>query len=213
MMRHDIALTATANSWRLFVLRKADPAFLTFQEKIHVRDHFTCQFCGFQAKQFLETVNLNGNYLQNKRNNLATACSLCAQCFFLEAVGKSDFGGGVLIYLPEMRQAELNALCHVIFASQIYHLKNATHANNIYRELKLRAQIIEEQIGEGMSNPALFGQMLIDAKIETTQAFRNAISTSIRLLPNLSRFATEIVQWAEFGLQYLRSRASANNQD
>jgi len=197
----DIELTATANNWRLFVLRKADPAFLGFQEKIHARDHFTCQFCKFQAKHCLETINLNGNYLQNKRDNLITICGLCAQCFFLEAVGKSDFGGGVLIYLPEMKQTELNALCHVLFSAQIYHLQNAMHAANIYRGLKLRAQIIEEQIGEGMSNPALFGQMLIDANVETAPAFQNVISQSIRLLPNISRFMSEVIQWAESGLQ------------
>lgn len=203
MSFHDLELTATANNWRLFVLRKADPAFLAFQEKIHARDHFTCQFCGFQAKQYLETVNLNGNYLQNRRENLITACVLCAQCFFLESVGKSDFGGGVLIYLPEMSQSELNALCHVIFASQIYHLKNMTQANHIYRGLKLRAQVIEEQFGEGMSNPALFGQMLIDAHIEKAPAFDNALSKSLRLLPNLSRLITEMVCWADSGLKYI----------
>ena len=65
----------------------------------------------------METINLNSNYADNKKDNLITACGLCAQCFFLEAIGKSDFGGGVLIYLPELRQSELNALCHAIFAS------------------------------------------------------------------------------------------------
>lgn len=99
MSHYPIVLTATANNWRLFMVRKADPAFLAFQKKIHARDHHTCQFCGFQAKDHLETINLNGNYLDNKRDNLATACGLCVQCFFLEAVGKSDFGGGVLIGL------------------------------------------------------------------------------------------------------------------
>lgn len=93
-MLRDIELMATANNWRLFMLRRGDPAFLSFQEKIHARDRFTCQFCGFQAKENLESINLNGNYLDNKKENLATACGLCAQCFFLEAVGKSDFGGG-----------------------------------------------------------------------------------------------------------------------
>ncbi len=202
-VNRDIELTATANNWRLFVLRKSDSAFLNFQEKIHARDHFTCQFCGFEAKQFLETINLNGNYLSNKRDNLVTACGMCAQCFFLEAVGKSDFGGGVLIYLPELSQTELNALCHVLFASQLYRLKEASNASSIYRGLKLRAQIVEEQIGEGMSNPALFGQMLIDAKVEKAPEFHSAMAKSIRLLPNLSRFSAEMVAWADSGLHAL----------
>lgn len=200
---HNIQLTATANNWRLFMLRRADQAFLAFQQKIHERDRFTCQFCGFQAKDHLETINLNGNYLDNKKANLSSACGLCAQCFFLEAVGKSDFGGGVLIYLPEIGQNELNALCHMIFASLACRLKNATHAKNIYRSLKLRAQIIEEKIGEGLSNPSQFGQMLIDAAEQKKPPLQDVIEKAFRLLPNMARFTGEITSWAGSGLKEL----------
>ncbi len=200
----DIELAATANNWRLFMLRRADPAFLAFQKKIHARDQHICQFCGFQALDNLETINLNGNYLENKRNNLVTACGLCAQCFFLEAVGKSDFGGGALIYLPEMRQNELNALCHVIFIAQTYRLKSAMIAKNIYRSLKLRAQLIEEKVGEGLSNPAQFGQMLIEAGEKNKKpALQETIVKTFRLLPNMTRFSTEIITWAKAGLNAL----------
>lgn len=201
---HDIQLTATANNWRLFMLRKADPAFLAFQTKIHVRDSYTCCFCGFQAKENLEIINLNGNYLDNKRENLATACSLCAQCFFLEAVGKSDFGGGVLIYLPELRQNELNALCHVLFASMVYRLNTATHAKNIYRSLKMRAQLMEEKMGEGLSNPAQFGLMLIEASDEKKSIIHEMISKAFRLLPNMARSSGDIISWTSSGLDYFR---------
>lgn len=200
-MLHDIELSATANNWRLFMLRRADPAFLTFQKKIHARDQHQCQFCGFQAKEHLETINLNGNYLTNKPNNLVTACGLCAQCFFLEAVGRSDFGGGVLIYLPEMKQNELNALCHVIFCALTCHLKSALHAKNIYRSLKLRAQIIEEKVGEGLSNPAQFGQMLIEASEKNKKSMiQETMTKAFRLLPNMARFSNEVIAWSKAGL-------------
>lgn len=182
------------------MLRRADPAFLAFQAKIHARDGYVCQFCGFQAKENLETINLNGNYLDNKRSNLATACGLCAQCFFLEAVGRSDFGGGVLIYLPEMQQSELNAFCHVAFSAMACRLQNATHAKNVYRGFKMRAQLIEEKVGEGLSNPAQFGQMLIDAGLQKQTALHDMMQKAFRLLPNMARFSSEIVAWAQFGL-------------
>jgi intracellular multiplication protein IcmJ len=202
MRLHPIALNATANNWRLFMVRKADSAFHHFQKKIHARDHYTCQFCGFQALDHLETLNLNGNYLDNKKNNLVTACGLCAQCFFLEAVGKSDFGGGVLIYLPEMTQNELNALCHHLFASMIYHLSNASHAKNIYRSFKLRAQIVEEKMGEGLSNPAQLGLMLIDANEARKSQIQQTILQPLRLLPNMARSYTEMMAWSEAGLNF-----------
>jgi intracellular multiplication protein IcmJ len=190
---HDITLSATANNWRLFMLRRADPAFALFQEKIHARDHHTCQFCGFAALSHLEIINLNGNYLENKPDNLATACGVCAQCFFLEAVGRSDFGGGVLIYLPEISQGELNALCHAIFSSLIFHLKDAVSAKNIYRSLKLRAQLVEEKIGEGLSNPASLGQLLIDAGDTQKSAIQDTLMKSLRLLPNIARFSEVLI--------------------
>lgn len=202
MPKYPIHLTATPNAWRLFMLRKADPAFLAFAKKIHARDNHACQFCGFQAKDHMEMINLNGNYLDNKRENLVTACCFCAQCFFLEAVGKSDFGGGVLIHLPEMTQNELNALCHLIFASMIYRLSSNTHAKNIYRSLKLRAQIVEEKIGEGLSNPAQFGLLLVDADETKKRALHNTVLKPLRLLPNMARSYTEIMAWSEAGLEF-----------
>ncbi|OGT67830.1 MAG: type IV secretion protein IcmJ [Gammaproteobacteria bacterium RIFCSPHIGHO2_12_FULL_45_9] len=199
----EIVLTATANNWRLFMLRRADSAFLTFQKKIHVRDEHTCQYCGFQARSHMETVNANGNYLDNKADNLVTACGLCAQCFFLEAVGRSDFGGGVLIYLPEMRQNELNALCHGIFASMLMRLDNAISAKNIYRSLKMRTSLIEEKIGEGFSNPILFGQMLVEASENKKQPLQTSITDKLRLLPNIARFSTEMIAWVKEGIAAL----------
>lgn len=202
---HQIELAATTNNWRLFMLRKADSAFLAFQKKIHRRDNHTCQFCGFQAMDFLETINLDGNYLNNKANNLATACGFCAQCFFLEAIGRSNFGGGVLIYMPELSQADLNALCHVLFAAMIFRTSNASEAKNIYRSFKLRAQLVEEKVGEGLSNPALFGQVLIDSNVEKADKFKQVMNQSFRLLPNVSRYAAEILGWSKLGVHQLQA--------
>ena len=86
-----------------------------------------------------------------------------------------------------------------------YRLKSATHAKNIYRSLKLRAQLIEEKIGEGLSNPAQFGQMLIDASEQKRPAIQDTIVKTFRLLPNMARFSTEILNWSQAGLNALHS--------
>ena len=200
----EICLKADVHGWRLFMLRRTDPAFLKTQQKIHARDGDTCQFCHFQAATCLEVVNLNGNYLDNKATNLATACGFCTQCFFLESIGKSDFGSGALIYLPEMTQNELNALCHILSAAMVYRLNNAMHAKNIYLSLKLRSQLVEEKVGEGLSNPAQFGQMLLEMESKKKHAMiPDAFSETIRLLPNLTHFASQIASWARAGINEL----------
>ena len=101
---YNLQLSAMPDAWRLFLIRKNDDAFFEFSKKILTRDEYTCQFCGFQASEYQEIVNLDQNYRNNSMTNMVTACCFCAQCFFLEAVGKDDYGGGVLIFLPEMSQ-------------------------------------------------------------------------------------------------------------
>ena len=108
----ELKLMASPGAWRLYSGRKADSRFKAFEQKVFQRDKYTCQFCGFQARLFQDIVNLDGDYSNNRPVNLATACCFCAQCFFLESVGVGGYGGGTLVYLPELSQAEVNSLCY-----------------------------------------------------------------------------------------------------
>lgn len=200
-MALSLKLSAAPGAWRLFATRKADPAFLQFSERVWQRDNYTCQFCSFQAKQYQEVVNVDHDFHNNKIDNLVTACCFCTQCFFLEAVGKNDYGGGTVIYLPEMTQLELNGLCHVLFCAMANATSYRTDAQSVYRSLKLRAQTIEEQMGEGMSNPALLGQMLIETSTKTENLLKD-----VRLLPSRSRFSQQIDDWAKAALEELKQK-------
>lgn len=208
MFKEALSLSAKPGVWRLFSARKADPAFLTFSEKVWQRDDYTCQFCGFQAKDYQEVVNLDQDYSHNKLSNLVTACCFCAQCFFLEGVGKGAYGGGTLIYLTDMTQAELNGLSHVLFCAIANATDYRTEAQNIYRTLKMRSQTVEQNLGEGMSDPAMFGQLLIETGIEA-----NNILAQLRLLPSRSKFATQIEAWAGTAYAALLPTANASLQE
>ncbi|OGT97950.1 MAG: type IV secretion protein IcmJ [Gammaproteobacteria bacterium RIFOXYB2_FULL_38_6] len=192
---YELRLTATQDNWRLLMTRKADKAFLVFQGKIFQRDHDTCQFCGFHSKVEQEVINLDGNYRNNKLSNLVTACPFCAQCLFIESIGESDFGGGTLIYAQEMSQTQINALCHVLFASIVNNTSYADQAHNIYRGLKLRAQLVEKYLGEGMSKPSLLGRMIIDANLVRVTRLNDKLIQPLRLLPSASYFIPQIKNW------------------
>ncbi len=199
---HPLELSVKQGAWRLFAARKADPAFLAFSKKVWARDDYTCQFCGFQAKEYQEVINLDQNYLNNRLSNLVTACCFCAQCFFLEAVGKGDYGGGVLIYLPEIDQANLNSFCHVLFCAIANNTSYKASAQAIYRNLKFRAQAIEEQFGEGTSNPSVLGQLMLETRMNDP-ALKDAMLRYVRLLPSLGRFKVQIEHWATTAMKEL----------
>ncbi len=201
---HPLSLSVTPGAWRAFMARKADKAFLPFIDKILKRDNYTCQFCGFQAKDFQEVVNIDGNYSNNKTSNLATACVFCAQCYFLENVGVGGYGGGTLIYLPEISQSNLNSFCHVLFCAVTNDTGYKNSAQSIYRNLKFRAQAVEEEFGEGCSNPATLGQLIIDTPNLNKEKMRQMLK-DVRLLPSRGRFKAQVEHWAAAALKELSS--------
>ena len=202
----NITLVASHSNWRLFMIRKADPAFQKFTQKVFERDNNTCQYCGFCAHSKLDVVNRDSDYSNNKLSNLVTACSLCAQCFFLDAVGKGEFGGGTLVYLPTMDQSALNALCHILFTSMVSGNSYSIQAKNIYRGLRLQGQTIEKEVGEGFSNPLLYGRLLIEIESEDSKKLHEQLLPHIRLLPDVGRFAEQIKHWTEESINWLGSQ-------
>lgn len=199
-----LLLSINPTEWRYFHRRKADKAFRPFQQKIFDRDHYTCQFCGFVAREHLEVVNRDGNYRNNKLSNMATACPLCAQGLFLEAVGTKHFGGGKLIYLPEMEQQELNAFCHVLFCAITNGTGYRDLAQDIYRLLKLRSQPVEEKYGENVSEPAYFSQLLMEQG-DLGKDKIAIILKDMRLLPSYSKFKKQLQRWAELAAEEMQS--------
>ncbi len=188
-------LYITPGNWNIFTGRKNDKAFLPFIEKVWARDQYTCQFCGFQAREFLDVVNINRNYRDNRLSNLATACPFCSQCQFLEAVGFDSDSGGQVIYLPEMSQNDLNSFCHVLFCAMQNGGDYRDTAQNVYRNLRLRCQIVEKQLGVGTSNPRALGQLVLEYQA-THPKMSQTFMQPLRLLPSYTKFKTQLDTWA-----------------
>lgn len=197
---YKLRLVASPGAWRLYSARKADERFKTFERKVLQRDSYTCLFCGFQARLYQEIINLDGNYNNNRMNNMATSCCFCAQCFFIESVGVGGYGGGILIYLPELEQNEVNSLCHVLFCAITNDTGYKNSAQNIYRSFKFRSQIIEDKFGEGTSDPAIFGQLIIDSGASSFET-EERLFKNVRLLPSRAKFRKQIEQWAASALE------------
>lgn len=200
---HELQLAVNLAGWRIFVRRKQDKAFLPVAKKVFQRDAYTCQYCGFQAREYQEVINLDGNYLNNKLSNMATACVFCTQCLFLQAVGLDEMSGGQLIFLPEISQADLNSFCHVLFCAMGNSTGYQDSAQSIYRSFKFRGQMVENKFGSGTSNPNVMGQMIIEYQTRSDSKKEIEILKDLRLLPSNTKFKVQLDAWAKAALEEL----------
>jgi intracellular multiplication protein IcmJ len=203
---HELKLAVNLHGWRIFIRRREDKAFLPVMNKVFERDNYTCQYCGFQAKQFQEVVNLDGNYAIHKINNLITSCCFCSQCLFLQSVGVDEMGGGQLIYLPEMSQADLNSFCHVLFCAMGNGTGYQETSQSIYRSLKFRSQPIENKFGAGTSNPSSLGQLILEYEGKHPET-KLDILKDIRLLPSYTKFKIQLDAWAAAAMEELAAES------
>jgi intracellular multiplication protein IcmJ len=105
-----------------------------------------------------------------------------------------------LIYAPEMLQAELNVLCHVLFCAITNDTGYKSSAQTLYLGFKTRSQQVEEKFGEGTSDPAIFGHLLIDSGMTSSEQLDKVLG-GIRLLPSRARFRKQIEAWAANALE------------
>lgn len=196
-----IILSAKRKSWRMKDghASESDSEFQDVRLEVLESDDHTCQFCGFRSapdkkgSSWQEVHHKNDDHTDNSRQNLATACPLCHQCFHLGLAGMQD--GGTLIWLPELRQTELNNLCRAIFCAITSGSEYAPTAKAIYASLESRASHLEDILGAGSSNPAVVGQALIELTEEEYEK-RNEGLIMVRLLPKPGRFINAIRYWA-----------------
>ena len=191
-----LKITAKSGAWRKFYNRKANPKFKGISAAILKRDKYTCRFCGFHSKEHQEIVNIDSDYDNNKLNNLATACSFCAQCFFLDSLGLDENSGGSIVYAPEVSQADLNNFCRVLFCSMEKNSPYKGKLQSIYVTLKNRIGPIENCFGPNSSNPNNFGRGLIDSYLNEKQ-LNHKLLDSLRLLPAKSSFQPQINYWKD----------------
>ena len=191
-----ITLMAQRGNWQQFKKRSRLKKFAAVEKHVLQRDDYQCAYCGFQSEKYQVVINKNHNYGpgNSKPDNLVTACKFCAQCFFLDGIGKDDRSGGYIIYLPEISQADLGHFCRVLFSSMLRDAPYKGKLQTAYLSLKDRSKTVEELFGPGSSSPNVFGQTLIDCHFSAEQ-LQNPILSKLRLLPDRKFFAPEINYW------------------
>jgi intracellular multiplication protein IcmJ len=189
-----ITLTARKGAWRLYHTRKKNSKFLSLKKQVLERDNHTCRYCGFFSNEFQEVINIDGNYKDNKIDNLVTACGFCAQCFFLDGLGLESDTGGIIVHIPEISQADLNNFCRVLYCSLDKESAYKGKLQAVYMSLKDRSKEVINCFGPESSDPRIFGQGLLDAALNQEQ-LRHSVLQHLRLLPSKKTFARQIDYW------------------
>lgn len=190
----NISLTARRGNWQRFMGRKNNKAFIAARDKVFARDDYTCRFCGFQSKQYQEVVNIDQNYSNNTLKNLATACSFCTMCFFLDSVGIDGKSGGTIIHLPEISQADLNHFCRALFCSLLRDAPYKGKLQAVLLSLQDRSKPVDDVFGPGSHEPILFGQTIIDCGL-TPEQLKHPILSELKILPTRKFYKEQAEYW------------------
>lgn len=149
------------------------------RQKVLDRDNHTCQFCGFHSKKYQDVHFLDQDPRNVKLDNLATACIFCHQCFRLDKV--AEMGSGVLIWLPEIEQAELHHIARAIFVARISQGSMAETAKKAMETLMARREEANNRIET--DDPQILAMVMQDFLGPKQYAMREKKLDGIRLLP------------------------------
>lgn len=145
-------------------------------EKTLRHDDYTCRFCGFRAEHYQRAIyhSDGGNAPQ-----LVTCCTFCEQCLHLDRAGMMN--SGVLIWLPEIAQTELNHIARAIYVGRTGGTPVVELATRAFDALMARRADAKKRLGS--DDPLLLATVLHESL--TDEEAQTAITKldGVRLLP------------------------------
>ncbi len=149
------------------------------KQKILERDDHTCSFCKFKSLKYQDVAALDNNMLNTKIDNLTTACIFCHQCFDMEKV--AEMRSGVLIWLPEIEQAQLHHIARAIYVARISQGSMADTAKKTLEILMKRREVAQTRIFT--DDPQVLSLVMRDFLSEKSYATRDKKLEGVRLFP------------------------------
>lgn len=159
----------------------AKPSKLTpeLKQKIFERDDHVCQCCGFKSAKYQDVHFINGVKTDTRPENMVTACIFCYQCFNLDEV--SEMRSGVLIWLPEMAQAQLHHIARAVYVARISQGPIADAARRSLDILMHRRDEVRNRLGT--DDPYILAMVLRDYIGQKSYEIRDRKLEGVRLFP------------------------------
>ena len=199
----DTAQTKKGQSQSVPTMRTAVPNDL--KKEIFTRDDHTCQCCGFQSEKYQQVLFKDFNLNNLSPDNLLTTCIFCQQCFDLPEVAKMR--SGVLVWLPEIEQRDLNNISRAIYIARI---SQGPVADTVRKILDLIMERREEAVQRiSTDDPFILSTVLNDYLPPKAYAQREKKLAGLRLFPLDRRIIKEAdLEFNQFPqiLAYWRSK-------
>ena len=175
------------------------------KQKIFERDNHVCQCCGFQSAKYQDIHFMNGLSSDTRPENMVTTCIFCHQCFNLDEV--STMRSGVLVWLPEVTQAQLHHISRAVYVARI---SQGPVADAARRSLDILMQRREEMRNRlGTDDPFILSTVLKDYIGPKSYEARGNKLEGVRLFPLDRRIIREAdLEFNQFPqiLAYWRSK-------
>lgn len=200
-----ISLGIVRSSGNAQLLEKTSLQMQEVRPKILERDDHTCRYCGFKSQKYQDITFLNGNIEDLRPDNMATSCIFCHQCFDLEKA--SQMNSGVLIWLPEIEQVELNHIARAIYVARISQGTMADAARAALDSLMARREDAKARMAT--DDPFFLATVMKDFLGPKHYEARHQKLKGVRLLPldrrNISEGELKFNQFPQI-LAYWRSK-------
>ena len=152
---------------------------LEVRQKVFEKDDYSCCYCGFKSSKYQDVAFVDGDRSNLHIDNLLTACIYCEQCFDLEKVSKMR--SGVLVWLPEIEQADLHHIARAIYVSRISQGGMAETAKSALEKIMNRRKEAEARLYT--DDPYLLSIVMKDFLGPKQYAVRDKKLEGIRLFP------------------------------
>jgi intracellular multiplication protein IcmJ len=149
------------------------------RDAIFQRDNNTCRCCGFRAEKYQQILHINGDTRDFSDDNVLTTCIYCHQCFDLSTV--EDMHSGMLIWLPELSQADLHHVMRAVYLGRVAQGPVAEMARKVFDAFYARGADAKKRLGS--TDPGALALVMRDFLATKEYRQTQANLEGIRLLP------------------------------
>lgn len=190
----------------------ADAEYQRIRRTLLERVGHTCQFCGFKTRAdrtqnarapgvgqgvsgYLEVHHIDDDHQNNDPKNLAVTCPFCHQIFHAGLAGKRQ--ALKPIWLPQIKQEDLNLMCNLILCSMQVNGLHSGDAKRLFASLSGETAFLVKEFGSEILKTENLGQILIEMDRKGHYDKRDKLFSGLRMLPIPDAFPSHLTFWSK----------------